>query len=93
MSKGLYCEVHGNFTLTPSKVKSVDQRMREIVEQDEPFERKVVSMEEARKSSARWDFTINWKSLNIVRRNNAPIHLWLDDGLPLRLHGSKYRLS
>ncbi len=56
MSKGLYCEVHGNFTLTPSKVKSVDQRMREIVEQDEPFERKVVSMEEAREIFGKMGF-------------------------------------
>ncbi|NLY59962.1 MAG: nucleoside kinase [Clostridiales bacterium] len=48
MSKGLYCEIHGNLTLTPSKVKRIEERMREIVKLDEPFERYSVSIEEAK---------------------------------------------
>jgi uridine kinase len=47
MSKGLYCEVHGNFTLTPSKVKRIEERMNQIVELNEPFVRYKVSKEEA----------------------------------------------
>lgn len=47
MSKGLYCEVYGDFTLTPSKVKRIDKRMRQIVELDEPFTRYMASKDEA----------------------------------------------
>lgn len=48
MSKGLYCEICGGINLTPSKVKKIEKRMREIVELDEPFERYSVSIEEAK---------------------------------------------
>ncbi|NLN42135.1 MAG: nucleoside kinase [Clostridiales bacterium] len=48
MSKGLYCEICGGINLTPSKVKKIEKRMREIVELDEPFERYTVSIEEAK---------------------------------------------
>ena len=39
MNKGLYCEVHGDFTLSPRQVSRIEQRMREIVERNEPFQR------------------------------------------------------
>lgn len=48
MSKGLYCEVYGDSTLTPSKVKRIQKRMKEIVELNEPFERCMVSIEEGK---------------------------------------------
>lgn len=46
-AKGLYCEVHGSVNLTARLVKKIEEKMREIVEKDEPFERLKVSMEEA----------------------------------------------
>jgi len=48
MSKGLYCEVHGDLTITPRQVSRIEKRMREIVESDEPFERFRVSIDEAK---------------------------------------------
>ena len=44
---GLYCEVHGRITLTPRQVHRIEQQMREIIEQDEPFQKIEVSREEA----------------------------------------------
>ena len=44
---GLYCEVHGKFTLTPRQVNRIEQQMRKIIEQDEPFQKTKVSKEEA----------------------------------------------
>jgi len=49
MNKGLYCEVHGDFTLSPRQVSRIEQRMREIVERNEPFQRFTVDKEEAKR--------------------------------------------
>ncbi len=48
MNKGLYCEVHGDFTLSPRQVSRIERRMREIVARDEPFERFRTNKEEAK---------------------------------------------
>lgn len=48
MSKGLYCEVCCDSSLTPSKVKRIEKRMKEIVDLDEPFERYEVSIDQAK---------------------------------------------
>lgn len=48
LGNGLYCEVHGDFSLTPRQVKRIEDKMHEIVELDEPFERTRVSIEEAK---------------------------------------------
>jgi len=45
---GLYCEVHGSFTLTPRRVEQIEQQMHSIIQNDEPFEKIDVSKEEAR---------------------------------------------
>lgn len=47
LGNGLYCEVHGDFPMTPRQIKRIESKMREIVEQDEPFERMQVSKDEA----------------------------------------------
>ena len=48
MSKGLYCEVHGDFAMTPRQVSRIEERMKQIVELDEPFVRYKVSVDEAK---------------------------------------------
>lgn len=48
LSKGLYCEVKGN-PLTTESVKKIENRMREIIEKDEPIQKIRMSKEEALK--------------------------------------------
>lgn len=48
MSNGVYCEINGNEALTEIDVEKVEKRMREIVASGLPFEKKVISLEEAR---------------------------------------------
>ena len=47
ISKGLYCEVRCEAALTPSKVRRIENRMKEIVEKKEPFKRYAASREDA----------------------------------------------
>lgn len=47
LGNGLYCEVHGEFPMTPRQIKRIEDKMRDIVEIDEPFERKRVSKVDA----------------------------------------------
>ena len=44
---GLLCEVHGRPAFTPSEVKRIKARMREIVDQDVPIVKRQVPIEEA----------------------------------------------
>lgn len=48
ISKGMYCEVVGDSNLTEDEVKKIEDRMREIVDECIPFERRVMTIEEAR---------------------------------------------
>lgn len=81
MSKGLYCEVHGNFTLSPSKVKRVEQRMKEIVELNEPFERRMVSMEEAREIFGKMGFQDKLEILEYRQEETMRLYTcgWMTD--------------
>jgi uridine kinase len=47
LCKGLYCEVHGSYALTPRQVHRIEEKMREIVAADEPFTRFNATIEEA----------------------------------------------
>ncbi|HHY82654.1 MAG TPA: nucleoside kinase [Clostridiales bacterium] len=46
---GLYCEVHGDFTLTPRRVERIEKQMRDIIQNDEPFEKIDMPKEKANK--------------------------------------------
>jgi len=46
LSKGLYCEINGK-PLTTALVESIEKRMQEIINADEPIEKMEVSREEA----------------------------------------------
>lgn len=48
MSNGVYCEINGSEALTEMDVEKVEERMKEIVAEAIPFEKKVVTTEEAR---------------------------------------------
>ncbi len=47
LGNGLYCEIHGEFPMTPRQIRRVEDKMREIIDKDEPFERLRVSKDEA----------------------------------------------
>lgn len=47
LGNGLYCELHGQFPLNSKQVKEIENKMREIVANNEPFERLRVSKTEA----------------------------------------------
>ncbi len=49
MSNGVYCEINGKAELTEDDIELVEKRMREIVSQKIPFEKKEISTENARR--------------------------------------------
>lgn len=48
MSNGVYCEIRGEEELTENDVETVQKKMNEIVKSAIPFEKKIISTEEAR---------------------------------------------
>lgn len=52
ISKGMYCEVRGKEDLTQKDVAQIKSRMKEIVDAKIPFERLILSVEEAKKLCA-----------------------------------------
>jgi uridine kinase len=47
LSKGYYCEIDLGRTLEPRDLETLDKRMRQLVEADEPFIRQEIKVEEA----------------------------------------------
>jgi len=74
MNKGLYCEVHGDFTMSPRQVNRIEQRMREIVALNEPFERFETSIEEAKRIFTDMGFKDKLKILEY--RPEQTVHLY-----------------
>lgn len=50
ISKGLYSEIHYKRDLQSEDIERVEERMREIIEENVPFEKERVSVEEAKKN-------------------------------------------
>src|SRR5687767_14943554 len=48
IEEGFYYDFDVNAPFTPEDLAAIEQKMREVVEQDQPFERRVVSRAEAR---------------------------------------------
>ncbi len=48
MSNGVYCEIRGNEELTETDVETVQKKMNDIVDSAIPFEKKIVSTQDAR---------------------------------------------
>jgi uridine kinase len=58
VSKGLFCELRGDKQLEPGEVERLEQRMKEIVRQAIPFEKREIPLDEAKelfKSTGRMD--------------------------------------
>ncbi len=49
LSKGLYCEIHGSEPLDEDIVKEIESKMKELVNEDLPFEKNRYSKEDAAK--------------------------------------------
>lgn len=48
ISKGIFCDVSGDTTLTVEEVSKIEERMRELIKQKIPFIKRIMSIEEAR---------------------------------------------
>lgn len=48
LSKGLYCEIHYKRPINEDDVEKIEQRMKEIIDEDVPFEKQTVSKDKAR---------------------------------------------
>jgi uridine kinase len=48
MSNGVYCEINGSESLTEAEVEAVDTKMRSIISAAIPFQKSVISTEDAR---------------------------------------------
>lgn len=48
MSNGVYCEINGDEALTEVEVEAVEKKMKEIVAKAIPFDKKVITLEEAK---------------------------------------------
>ncbi len=48
MSNGVYCEINGSEALTEIDVEKVEKKMREIIASSLPFEKRIISLEDAR---------------------------------------------
>ncbi|MCL6432557.1 MAG: nucleoside kinase, partial [Anaerolineae bacterium] len=71
---GLYCEVQGRPPFTPQEVRLLEQRMREIVEADEPIVRRRVSVDEAREIFERQGYTDKVRLLRFRQKDHITIY-------------------
>lgn len=80
---GLYCEVHGGFTLTPKQVHRIEQQMRKIVEADEPFVKIDTPIEEAKEIFREMGFTDKLELLRYRKEDRIPLYKcgWMYDYL------------
>lgn len=71
VSKGLFCELRGNTELEPGEVERLEERMKEIVRQAIPFEKREIPLDEAKelfKSTGRMDryHSVEHRKKNLV---------------------------
>lgn len=80
---GLYCEVHGDFTLSPRQVGRIEKQMAHIIEKDEPFEKIEKSKEEAVKIYEDMKFSDKAEILNHRPEETVSIYRcgWMSDYL------------
>jgi len=73
LSKGLYCEINGK-PLTATLVESIETRMREIIDADEPIEKMEVSREEALEIFKRYGQMDKVKMLKFLSSDKKTIY-------------------
>ncbi|WP_129596130.1 nucleoside kinase [Anaerophilus nitritogenes] len=49
LSKGLYCEIHYKRPITEEDVEKIEDRMKEIIDEDVPFTKSSIAVEDAKK--------------------------------------------
>ena len=81
LSKGLYCEIHYKRPLLEEDVERIESRMREIIEEDVPFEKTSVPVEEAKKIFTDLGMEAKTNLLNFRKNPNINIYKcgWLKD--------------
>jgi len=57
LSQGLYCELVGGHHLKRRDLKDIEERMRQIVDEDEPFNQMLMSITEAREAFIKYGMT------------------------------------
>ncbi len=69
ISKGLYCELHYKRSLLEEDIERIEQRMKEIIEENVPFEKEKVSVDEAKQNFEEY----NQKSkVNLMKYREKP---------------------
>ncbi len=71
---GLYCEVQGRPPFAPQEVRRLEQRMREIVDADEPIVRRRVPVEEAQEIFARQGYMDKVRLLRFRQKGQITIY-------------------
>jgi len=81
LSKGLYCEIHYKRPLAEVDVSRIEERMREIIEEDVPFTKESVPKEEARKIFTEFGMEAKTRLLKFRKNPNINIYKcgWLKD--------------
>jgi uridine kinase len=73
-SGGYFCQVSGREPLTRSEIEGLEQQMKALVEQDIPFERKLVPLQEAAEYFARKQNDDKVKLLKFRQKDNLVLY-------------------
>lgn len=74
IGNGLYCDIIGDFKLTPEKVEAVKNRMTFLIEKDLPFEKRSVGTDEAIELFRRYRMYDKVELFNYRRVSKANIY-------------------
>lgn len=74
LSKGLYCEINHENPITEDTVEAIEARMKKIIEEDVPFEKKSISKEEAKKIFEKFDMDAKKKLLKYREKDTINIY-------------------
>ncbi len=74
LSKGLYCEIHYKRPINEKDVEAIENRMREIVEEDIEFEKSSIPKEEAKKIFRKFGMEAKEKLLKYRDEDNINIY-------------------
>jgi len=74
LSKGLYCEIKYESPISEKNVEAIEQRMKEIIDQDVPFEKKSIPKEEAREIFKEFEMGAKEKLLKYRQKDSINIY-------------------
>ncbi|MCD6435683.1 MAG: nucleoside kinase, partial [Clostridiales bacterium] len=81
LSQGLYCELKGKHRLINKDLLSIDQRMKEIIDRDEPFIESLMSISEASEIFKRYNLKSKLELLKYRTKDYVKMYSlgWLKD--------------